>query len=199
MISKRKIKENITCLNCNKELTRIQNKFCCKSCAAIYNNAHKDWSKIKTGPAPKPKIIGPYSTVYFNTCAKTGLIFCSKSYQKFHPTVYADKQHYSWLCKFTFSISKYPLWFKGDIIEQYGWYSTPGSRKGILNTNGVSRDHMISVSYGYVNNIDPKIISHPANCKLLRHKDNQSKKTKCSITLDGLLLLIKDFELLYPI
>lgn len=33
-----KNKENKTCLNCGKQLSGWQTKFCCKSCAATYNN-----------------------------------------------------------------------------------------------------------------------------------------------------------------
>jgi hypothetical protein len=50
---------------------------------------------------------------------------------------------------------------------------------------------MISKDYGWRNNIDPKIISHPANCAILFARDNFSKNNSCSITLDNLLERIK--------
>jgi hypothetical protein len=34
------------------------------------------------------------------------------------------------------------------------------------NLGGVSRDHMIAVRDGFNLGIDPKLLSHPANCKL---------------------------------
>ena len=42
------------CIQCNNILEHNQrsNKFCTKSCAALYNNARKDYTKIKTGPEP---------------------------------------------------------------------------------------------------------------------------------------------------
>ena len=43
------------CLQCNEPIFN-SNKFCCRSCAGTYNNARKDWSKIKTGPS---KFFGP--------------------------------------------------------------------------------------------------------------------------------------------
>jgi len=52
---------------------------------------------------------------------------------------------------------------------------------------GVSRDHVISVAYGFENNIDPLIIKHPANCQLLRHSDNSSKHIKCDMVIENLL------------
>ena len=57
------------------------------------------------------------------------------------------------------------------------------------NTNpaGVVRDHRVSVNYGFVNNIDPLIISHPANCEFLFHRDNASKSRKNSCTLEELI------------
>ena len=45
---------------------------------------------------------------------------------------------------------------------------------------------MISIKFGYRNNIDTSFICHPANCKLLPHNDNISKHDKCSISLDVL-------------
>ena len=37
------------CLHCT-ELISDNTKFCCRSCAAIYNNARKDYTKFKSGP-----------------------------------------------------------------------------------------------------------------------------------------------------
>lgn len=97
-------------------------------------------------------------------------------------------------CMFRFSLKDYPDEFDFELIEKYGFYS-PANKNN--NLNGVSRDHMYSVYEGYKNNISPKIISHPANCKLLKHTDNISKNKKCSITLDELLERIKEWEIKY--
>ena len=53
---------------------------------------------------------------------------------------------------------------------------------------------MISVRYGFENAISPEIISHPANCKLIRHIENQEKRTKCTLTLQELITKIAEFE-----
>lgn len=53
---------------------------------------------------------------------------------------------------------------------------------------------MISVRYGFDNNIDPKIIAHPANCQLLLHGENVSKYTNCSISFEELLEKIKIWD-----
>lgn len=70
------------------------------------------------------------------------------------------------------------------LLEKYGMYSKK-------NPNGVVRDHRVSVNYGYKNNIDPKIISHPANCEFLQHKDNARKTFTNSISLEELLVDIE--------
>jgi hypothetical protein len=141
---------------------------------------------------------GSYTRIILNTCAISGKKFYAPTYQKYHPDALEGFNGYRAKCKFDFSISQFPLWFDGNIIKQYGWYSTPGSRKGIKNLNGVSRDHMLSVSDGYKLDIDPKLIAHPANLELMPHKSNQKKNMKSSITLDELKNRIKEFELLYP-
>ncbi len=63
--------------------------------------------------------------------------------------------------------------------------------------NGISRDHMLSVSEGYKQKINPLLLAHPANCKLLRHNDNISKGFKCSINIEELKEKINEWELKY--
>lgn len=184
--------------------------FCSHSCSTIVHNSARS-KKVIISKSKKIKsirkfygndswknfIVGPYIIIYKNICAKTGIIFYSKSYQKYHPSTSTERQYYASLCKFRFSISQFPSWFNNELIIKYGWYSTPGSKKGIKNLNGVSRDHRISIEYGWLTNIDPKLISHPANCQLIPHKENQHKNVKSSITLEELLNEIQYFGILY--
>lgn len=53
---------------------------------------------------------------------------------------------------------------------------------------------MYSIMEGFRNNIDPHLISHPANCKLLKHEDNVSKHDRCSISLNELKSRIQVWE-----
>ena len=53
---------------------------------------------------------------------------------------------------------------------------------------------MFSVRDGFELGIDPKLISHPANCRLMVHSDNISKNRKSSITYEDLLIRIGIFE-----
>lgn len=91
-------------------------------------------------------------------------------------------------CKFIFSIADYPDKFSSNLILEHGWYS-PSNKQN--NLDGVSRDHMVSVKDGFVNGVDPAIISHPANCELVLHRANQRKRASSSITLEELLDRIK--------
>ena len=80
------------------------------------------------------------------------------------------------------------------MIKQYGWYKAKNHGN---NLNGVSRDHMYSVKDGFINNVDPKIISHPANCRLLCHSKNASKGAGSCISLDELLCRIEKWNKKY--
>ena len=103
-------------------------------------------------------------------------------------------QTYRKRASFSFNLSDYPEEFDFSLIEKHGWYKA--SNHGD-NLNGVSRDHMVSVRFGFDNRIDPMIIGHPANCKLMVHNDNSSKNSECSISLDELLEKIEKWELKY--
>ena len=56
---------------------------------------------------------------------------------------------------------------------------------------------MLSVREGFELGIDPKLISHPANCRLMIHNENVSKNKKSIITLEELLDRIEKFEQKY--
>ena len=97
-------------------------------------------------------------------------------------------------CQFKFGIRDYPDEFDFKLIEEHGWYSAKNRGN---NMNGVSRDHMYSVKEGFLNNVDPKIISHPANCRLILQSENASKCDSSSITLEELLQRIDSWNKKY--
>lgn len=97
-------------------------------------------------------------------------------------------------CQFQFSLNDYPDEFDFNLIEQHGWY-LPKNRGD--NLNGVSRDHMVSVKFGFDNSIPSEYIRHPANCKLLLHNSNVSKGPKNSITYGQLLERIQNWNTKY--
>lgn len=67
---------------------------------------------------------------------------------------------------------------------KYGWYS----KNNIL---GMTKDHRLSVHYGYYNRIPPYILAHPANCEFMSLKQNSSKNYKSSCSLEELYQDIK--------
>ena len=88
---------------------------------------------------------------------------------------------------YKYLLNSYPEEFDFSLIEKYGWYKAKNRGN---NLNGVSRDHIYSRDKGFENLIDPYIISHPANCQLLIHTDNESKNCKCDMSIEELVEFI---------
>jgi len=121
--------------------------------------------------------------------------FCNREcYKKFYLKKRAVKVNYQWLSNFKFPLSQFSKEFDFSLIEKHGWYKP--TNKG-NNLGGVSRDHMFSIYEGILQNINPLLLAHPANCKLMIHSENNLKKRKCSITLIELLERITNWELKY--
>jgi hypothetical protein len=75
-----------------------------------------------------------------------------------------------------------------ELLIQHGMYHR------INNKNGVVRDHRLSVDWGYKLGIDPKIISHPANCRFLTASENSKKSKASEIKLDELMVDIENWN-----
>ena len=185
------------CCHVSLEYDKRKNKYCSKSCAAKINNL----SERKRGPVAKEKFL--YSKIKFLLCKHTGLWYSNRnnsgSIRKSSPYIKTLKQQYYSDARFRFNVYHYPLEFDLTLIEKHGWYTCPGLKRKSKNKNinGVSRDHIISVSYGFANNIDPKIISHPANCRIVSHSENKKKGINCDFTLEQLLEKIKIWDQKY--
>lgn len=202
------------CKHCGKKTkSKI---FCSQSCAASYNNKTRKGEKRNFSNKGIENIISAtrrrsqqnvdiveYDTNpnYCKEC-KSPLVFkhrhrvfcsiqCKRQYEHKNMGVY---QIYHAKCKFEFTLLDYPNEFDFDLIRKYGWYRAKNHGD---NLNGVSRDHMISIKFGYENKIDPEIIKHPANCQLLIHNNNSTKNAKCSILLDDLMKRIQEWNLKY--
>ena len=70
-------------------------------------------------------------------------------------------------------------------------------QESATRTRTIEKGINLHVMEGYRNNVDPSIISHPANCRLIRHNDNVSKLDGCVITLDELKKRIEDWNKKY--
>lgn len=167
--------------------------YCSRSCAN--SRTHTDETKRKISDRVKES--NPI-TYYSNVCVRCGEEFitkrkvsqyCSrKCYDNRNRTDSGtrsnnDLEIYRWDCRFRFNLADYPDEFDFELVEQYGWYSAANRGN---NLNGVSRDHIVSVRYGYDNDIPPEVIAHPANCRLIRQSENASKNARCDLTIDEL-------------
>lgn len=169
-------------------------RFCCISCS---NSRGKRTDEFKNhlrelfSKNENVEVTCPVCGKKFLTNKKT---FCSSkcAHEAQKNNNLDDLKVYRRRCAFTFALNQFPNEFDFKLVEKYGWYAASNSKNP--NIDGVSRDHMLSVKYGFIHKIDPKIISHPANCMLVRQNENASKNSDCSITYEQLLERIKTWE-----
>jgi hypothetical protein len=91
-------------------------------------------------------------------------------------------------CQFKFAIQNEPNVIGIELLKNNKWYDP------INNIDGLVRDHMYSINDGWKNNIDPKIISHPANCELMQSRKNIVKNNGSSISLEDLKSRIENWH-----
>jgi endogenous inhibitor of DNA gyrase (YacG/DUF329 family) len=207
------LKDPKICIACESIISydKRENKYCNSSCAAKVTNLKRTvtWSEnirngvhkylIESGIKEDGKI-----GIYDLSCKGCGKEFeynrstrkfcseeCKKEYKRKDMEEY---QRYKSDCVFKFNLSDYVDEFDFSLVEKYGWYSPTNKND---NLGGISRDHMFSIREGFEKGIDSKIISHPANCKLMIHTENISKNKKSSITIEDLLNRIDKFNKKY--
>lgn len=185
-------------IKCKENLFKKDKKyFCCISCANTHKLNEETKKKISEGVIKyltnNKKQVNGYDKICkmcentFHTKKKKQVfcsIECSRKYRRIQEIKQKnEKEIYKSQTKFKFNLNSYPEEFNFSLIKENGWYKASNHGN---NLKGISRDHMFSVDEGYKNNVDPYLISHPANCKLMKHEDNFKKKTNCSITLKEL-------------
>jgi hypothetical protein len=193
----------MNCKKCNKSHNGLFGSgiYCSRSCA----NSRIRTQEIKDRVSKK--MLGHYiKTISVCPCGKEIICYskisriphkycsikCSSKYIDHRKIInIKEYKNYGLRCDFIFKLSDYPNKFDFELIKKYGWYH-PKNRGD--NLNGVSRDHIVSVRYGFENSIPPEIISHPANCQLMRHRDNSSKHSKCGMTIEELKEKIQNWE-----
>ncbi len=189
----------VKCSTCSKLFLKLEREFlfpqkekyyCTRSCANSRIKTDEIKKRISLTLKTKNKIKKKETKIYKclvceNVILTKGKKFCSKNCKiDFHNKDKTDFAVYTKKCKFDFSLNDFLLEFDFNLIERYGWYKAKNRGD---NLKGVSRDHMISIKYGFEHNIEPEIIKHPANCRLMRHIDNFKKGTVCSITIEELI------------
>lgn len=203
----------VHCSKCNKEFTveerekqfpKRKEYFCSRSCSNTRNLTQETKDKIRDGIVLYngginkliEKRICLYCNKEFETKGRVNQRFCSVKCGAASHKSSNEYLAYRHACKFGFNVWDYPEEFDLNLIYKYGWYK-PKNRGD--NLKGVSRDHKISITFGWENGIDPAIIKHPANCKLMRHNENISKHKKCSIELQQLKESIESWEKKYTL
>lgn len=201
-----KYNENpVKCKKCGISIDyrRRNNTFCSQSCSASFSNKDRFRSEES-----RNKIRDKLTDFYKDKLIVIQCIFCGKDIlkkmnkklcskdcaKKNKRKLLGDKYTYKLDCAFKFSIASYPNEFDFELLKKYGLYKA--KNKGD-NLGGVSRDHIYSISEGYKNGVDPYIISHPANCRLMIHKHNSSKHSKSHISIKELLDKITEWEIKY--
>lgn len=189
----------VNCKECKIEFISnisADRKFCSKKCSATFNNKNREHSeetknkirnKLKKDDKKEYKKEYKKKIRYCKSCnlsilesRKSICDMCRTSYYKYYRPA----------AEFKFDIYIYKDRFNLELVDKHGWYSPKNKGNNLL---GVSRDHMYSVKEGFINNIDPEILSSPANCRLLLHTENNKKKTESSITLEELMERIKNW------
>ena len=201
------VQYNVVCETCGKSFQVSEHEgkhpekehyYCSRSCANTRIHSDKTKDKIsKSLQKPLFKIC-PICGIEFQA-NKNQQRFCSRSCGYKNRIIHNnlnDRIDYEMKCRFKFALQDFPDAFDFDLIAKYGWYSAPNHGN---NSQGVERDHMFSISEGFKQQIDPYYISHPANCKLLLHSDNNSKNTKCSISKEELMQRIEDWNKKYGV
>jgi len=201
------------CSECNTsiEFDLRQNKFCNSQCSATFNNRKRTIDGWRMSDAARIKISEKltgkrYKTIKTARCLWCGGTFEIGSAKKFcsgscrsqaqkrrresRPSLINYRADYA----FRFSVKDYPNEFELSLITEHGWYKAKNNGD---NLYGVSRDHMISVRYGFDNNISAEHLTHPANCRLLRQSENSSKGVKNHISYEELLERIRLWDLKY--
>jgi len=182
------------CLCCNDIISYSKriNKFCSQRCSATYNQkdgGHCKWNEKdkklislrmieyhKKNPKVKRKISQRLCKECGGNLIEKKKQICGICKEKYY-------KYYRPLCEFDFNPCDYPDKFDLNLIKMYGKYSP--TNKG-NNLKGISRDHLYCVKDGFKNKIDPSVIKHPANCRLITHTENQKKYNHSIITLDEL-------------
>jgi len=189
------------CKRCSTDLSYKSRKstFCSARCSNLSRDPMSEETKSKIGskvkiyrsknkqPTKKKRLSSGNCKVCHSELPPGRPITCSNECliqsRKLSSRIKTAKEQYRIECSFKFNVYDYPNHFDLDLLENFGWYKAKNRGD---NPEGISRDHMLSVKYGFDNGVDPIIISHPANCMLMSQRQNASKNSKSGITLEEL-------------
>ena len=137
------------------------------------------------GGISRPRVIKKCTQCKDEFTGQSKTIYCSQEcWKKACSDKKTEFERYRKQCQFLFNVYDYPDWFNLTLIDEHGWYAAKNRGN---NQKGVQRDHRLSIADGFKNNIEPRIISHPANCELKHDFANQRKRAKSSVDIHTLL------------
>lgn len=146
--------------------------------SSSYSHPHTDESKQLIGKKSKEKFTEEYRIKVRKTLVKNGRAVPDS--QKTDFVIY--KIHSEWIHR---------MW---DLVDDQTLLKTVGIFNSFTNLGGCERDHKFSRMDGFINGVFPEILRHPANCQLLTHSDNSSKREKSCITKEELFREIRCYN-----
>lgn len=198
-----------TCRECGVEyVNRRSSIHCSISCSAISGNRsrkERGWvmstetknkirAKLRSPTWEEIYVWGDYTRISEQICKDCGIPFLRKTSRPTTICMCCRATPYSDIYRFKFNVYDYPDMFDLSWIEEIGWFSQGGNNNAPYNPSGLSRDHKVSVFEAHKNRYDPYYISHPVNCEIMLHSDNNKKKTRSSITYDELRSLVDAYD-----
>lgn len=143
--------------------------------SSSYSRPHTVETKKIIGKKSKEKFTKEYRDRVRETLVKNGKAVPDSQKDDF--TIY--KLHSDWIHR---------MW---DLVDDQNLLESVGIFNSLTNLNGCERDHKFSRMDGFLNGIFPEILRHPANCQLLTHSKNSSKREKSCITKEQLFTEIR--------
>lgn len=145
--------------------------------ASSYSRPHSVEAKKLIGEKSKEKFTEEYKQKHRQKCIELGYWVSDEDKDDYE--IYVE--HSEWVK---------PMWDLADktLLETVGIFNSK------TNRNGLVRDHMLSRKYGFDNGIFPEIIRHPANCQIITHSENSSKREKSCLTFVELCDIIEKYE-----
>jgi hypothetical protein len=139
------------------------------------------------------EILGDYCKIYFCNCKFCNSTFIKQTVKQICDNCKVDQERLYFDYRFSFNVYNYPDLFDLNKLSELGWYS-PRGKSGKWNPEGLSRDHKVSVSESVKNLYDPFYITHPLNCDLIPHTENNKKKHRSSISYQQLVSIVDEYE-----
>ena len=177
-------RECIWCKKIFRSTTHKNHKKCCSDlCAHRVSHSYVnpvDISETLKRRYKKQEKTCPQCSAKFVGRAKFCSYYCVRNSRRAH---LEEFERYKRECRFNFNIKDYPNEFDFNLLATHGMYKPKNHGN---NLGGVSRDHIMSVRWGFDNNVSSKMISHPANCCLMLQSENSRKHCKKTISVQEL-------------